>query len=181
MPIACETSRLVVRIRTLAALLLVTALGQAQAAGPTPSELAEARLWTAAHLEGSDVAKLPFSFFYGGKPSTELLANWQLKSEVRQLDPQRSQHTLRFTDPDSPVVLRCVVVQYHDFPCVEWTLYFRNTGQAETPILEDIQALDLSITRDGEEEEFLLHHCAGASSVKSDCINGSPRRMPGRS
>ena len=64
-------------------------------------------------------------------------------------------------------MLRCVVVQYHDFPCVEWTLHFQNAGQADTPILEDIQALDITLKRQGDDE-FLLHHCAGASSIKSD-------------
>ena len=35
-----------------------------------------------------------------------------------------------------------MAVEYRDFPTVEWTLYFKNTGTADTPILADIQALD---------------------------------------
>ena len=38
-----------------------------------------------------------------------------------------------------------MAVEYHDFPTVEWTLYFKNTGTADTPILEDIQALDVRL------------------------------------
>ncbi len=45
------------------------------------------------------------------------------------------------------------------FP-VEWTLTFQNTGDKETPILEDVQALDLSLTRPAQGE-FVLHGIKG--------------------
>jgi len=39
---------------------------------------------------------------------------------------------------------------------VEWTLYFKNNGTADTSILANIKALDASFTRPAEGE-FLLH------------------------
>ena len=48
--------------------------------------------------------------------------------------------------------MRCVSVEYSDYPVVEWTVYFRNAGNVNTPILERIEALDARWERpDGGE------------------------------
>ena len=132
----------------------------------TPQEMAEASRWLAAKFVG-EKPDLPISFVYDGKPSGELLPNWKLHRESKKLDPQRTEHTLTYTDPKSGLVLRCVAIEYRDFPTVEWTLYFKNTGAADTPILENIQALDAAWQR-GPLGEFLLHHDVGSPANKSD-------------
>jgi len=116
---------------------------------------------------GLFAAEPPFSFTYGRRASAELLKTWDLGRTVRKLDDQRSEHTLTYTDPRTRLVLRCVAVEYHDFPTVEWTLYFKNAGKADTPILADIQALDMRATREGKAE-FLLHHAVGSRASRSD-------------
>ena len=78
----------------------------------------------------------PFSFTYGDRRSTELLSNWELKRAARALDDRRTERTLCYTDPESGLVVRCVAVEYHDFPTVEWTVYLKNTSTADTPDLE---------------------------------------------
>jgi len=131
--------------------------------------------WVAANFEAEEPAGLPFSFTYGGQPSAGLLpplrgggtGGWELERSARHLDDQRTEHTLTYTDPKTGLVLRCVAVEYHDFPTVEWTLYFQNTGSAETPILENVQALDISLERSAEGE-FRLHHGAGSQANRSD-------------
>jgi alpha-galactosidase len=102
----------------------------------------------------------PFSFTYGGKPSAELLGTWKVERASRKLDDAGIEHTLTYTDPATGLVARCVGVEYHDFPTVEWTLYLRNTGAADTPVLADIQALDAVLRRD-PDCEFVLHHHTG--------------------
>ena len=67
---------------------------------------------------------------------------------------------MTYTDPRTGLEIRCVAVAYRDFPTVEWTVYFRNTGAVDTPILAGIQALDARWTRAGETG-FLLHHELG--------------------
>jgi alpha-galactosidase len=109
----------------------------------------------------------PFSFTYGGRPFAELRETWQVDRQVEKLDRQRTRHTATYADPKSGLELRCVAVEYHDFPTVEWTLYFKNTGKAETPILADIQALDLTLYR-GTGGEFLLHHAVGSPANGRD-------------
>ena len=91
----------------------------------------------------------------------------EIERSSKKLDEQRTEHTLVWNDPGSGLSVRCVVVEYHDFPTVEWTLYFKNTGSADTPILEDIQALDLRVSR-GEKGEFILHHNVGSPCAPND-------------
>ncbi len=88
-----------------------------------------------------------FSFTYGGLASFELLKNWPLVRTSRRLDEYRIERTLTYTDLKTGLLVRCVGVEYTDFPTVEWTLYFKNTGTTNTPILENIQALDAGFAR----------------------------------
>jgi alpha-galactosidase len=99
---------------------------------------------------------LPISFVYDGHSSDELLAVWPKKSARKKLDSSRTQHTLTWTDPRTRLEVRCVAVEYSDFPVAEWTVFFKNTGQADTPILENLQALDARFER-GTDDEFTLH------------------------
>ncbi len=118
-------------------------------------------------LAGPYAPELPFSFRYGGQTSRELLKTWITKRSERRLDERRTEHTLVWTDPRTGLDLRVVVVVYGDFPMVEWTLYFRNTGGGDTPILEDIQAIDTEFERNWEGE-FVLHHGRGSPNSPTD-------------
>ena len=111
--------------------------------------------------------EVPFSFRYGDRPSSDLLTTWELQRGSRRVDDQRSEHTLTYTDPRTGLVVRCVAVEYYDFPAVEWTLYFKNTGSAPTPILENIQALNTRLERNAEGE-FILHHSKGSQATPTD-------------
>ncbi|MBN2308302.1 MAG: NPCBM/NEW2 domain-containing protein [Candidatus Hydrogenedentes bacterium] len=101
-----------------------------------------------------------FSFTYGDRPSADFLASWKLERASRALDDARTAHTLTYTDPDTGLKVRCEGVQYQAFPTVEWTLYFENTGTADTPILADIRSCDLQFER-ADGAEFVLHHHKG--------------------
>ena len=103
----------------------------------------------------------PFSFRYANQASAQLLNTWVPKRDSRMLDERRVQHTLTYTDPKTGLLVRCVAVEYRDFPAVEWTVYFKNTSDKPTPILENIEALDTKLERDGDGE-FLLHHSKGS-------------------
>ncbi|HUT91314.1 MAG TPA: alpha-galactosidase [Thermoguttaceae bacterium] len=109
----------------------------------------------------------PFSFTYAGKSSAELLGNWQGKREAHKLDDRRTQHTVLYTDPETGLQLRCEAVEYRDFPTVEWTLYFKNTGTADTPILQSIRALDVGWQRH-DRTDLLLHHNVGSPADGTD-------------
>lgn len=135
--------------------------------GDARIRLADGRsLWLAdlpvGPLAGPYPAELPFSFRYGGQPSSELLKTWVFRRESAG-----NRHTLIWTDPRTGLEVRAAAVTYERFPVVEWTLHFKNTGTANTPILEDIQALDARFERNAEGE-FLLHHATGSPSSATD-------------
>ncbi len=176
------------KIRRLSeALLLVSGLlGQslAWAVAPTPEELAAASQWVAANLQASQpnatsqaapasetvaphLARPPFSFNYDSRSSDHLLKQWPVQQSSRDLDPRRTERVLIWSDPQTGLQVRCVTVEYHDFPTVEWTLYFKNTGTNATPVIENIQALELDLRR-GTNGEFLLHHNIGSPADGND-------------
>ena len=140
----------------------------AQAAKPvaSPTSQRSAAEFTAA-LVGNRTAILPFSFTYDGRPSRELLSRWTRSDSHVLLDGGRTRHVVRFLDPFTKLELRVEAVEYHDFPTVEWTLYFRNTAEHPTPILADVEALDVTWQRPADVE-YVLHHAAGSQANRLD-------------
>jgi alpha-galactosidase len=147
---------------------------QASAVSPTPEELDAAKRFAAEKLASADPSRLPFSFVYGSKPSSELLKTWQRQEKSETLDASRAKRTVLYTDPQSGLQVRCEAVEYRDFPTVEWTLYFRNAATAESPILEQVLSLDAAWQRGGDQE-FLLHHAVGSPANRNDY---GPREKP---
>ena len=123
----------------------------------TESELQQAHAWASAHFTR---ATMPFSFRYGERDSREFLPGWTFSETSRRLDERRTEITLTWVDPVTGLDVRCVAVTYRDFPAVEWTVYLRNTGAADTPLLELVQGLDARFART-PDGEFLLHHYSG--------------------
>jgi alpha-galactosidase len=112
-------------------------------------------------------ADVPFSFVYGGRPSAEFLKNWVVQRSTRRLDDQRTEIKVTYTDPATQLIVRCVVLQYDDFPIAEWTVYFKNGGAARTPILEKIQSLDERF-EDEPGVDPVIHHSEGSSDRATD-------------
>ncbi|MCF6286148.1 MAG: alpha-galactosidase [Candidatus Hydrogenedentes bacterium] len=173
----CVPGVLMRRIWACAILAGVLAAGSAVAVSVSTDEMAVVRQWMTGHFAGES-RTIPFSFDYGAKSSKSLLAGWTREVVSRKLDDARTERTFRFTDPASGLEVRCVVVEYADFPTVEWTVYFKNNGATDTPVLANIQALDTAFSRVGEEE-FLLHHSKGAQSKNSDYAPLETRLGPG--
>jgi alpha-galactosidase len=101
-----------------------------------------------------------FSFVYGGRPSSELLASWPCERQDVVLDERRIRHTICYVDPVTGLEVRCEGLLYLDYPMVEWTLYFKNRSDQSTPILSEIQAIDTRLEH-GSESEFVLFHNKG--------------------
>lgn len=143
----------------LTIIIICTLCFPALAVEPTRKEQSTCEKWTKEHLR-SEKSQLPFTFNYGGKSSSELLPSWKFNSTKREIGQYKTERILSWKDPESQLSVRCVVVEYRDYPAVEWTLYFKNEGNAPTPILKDIQALDSNFEREGGGE-FVLHTTRG--------------------
>ena len=112
-------------------------------------------------VKDTDVAP-PFSFVYGGKPSSAFINGWDVTRTENKVDGERTAHTLVYTDPKTGLEVRWEGVEHPAYKTVEWTLYFTNTGSADTPIISDIQALDVQLQR-STDCEFVLHYNRGDS------------------
>jgi alpha-galactosidase len=136
---------------------------RAKAEGPSPTgaEFALRDQWVGEHI-ARPAEKPPFSFVYDGERSGDLLGAWKSSQSVRKLDSSRTQTTQTYADPKTGLEVKCVTVTYSDFPTVEWTLFFKNTGKADTPILSEILAMDTKLVR-GANGEFVLYRIKGDS------------------
>jgi alpha-galactosidase len=137
------------------------------AQSPQASAIKAASDWATAKFTGSAFGanddKPFFSFVYGGKPSAELLPTWKVERSSTKLDANRTQYTITYTDSASGLLVRCVGILYGDYPTVEWTVYFKNTGDKDSPILENVQALDTEFP-----DQKLLHAFEGAHASPTD-------------
>jgi len=151
----------------LGALLMGATGRRVEAASPTAGEMGLRRGWVEANLGPTPPKAPPFSFRYGDAASATFLNAWTFARDAAKPDETRTRHTLTWTDPKTRLVVRCVAVEYLDFPTVEWTLYLKNTGQSDTPILADVQALDTVLQR-GDKGEFVLHYAVGSPCSAND-------------
>jgi alpha-galactosidase len=134
-----------------------------------PVGMTAKRAWVERHFTGAPNAQGPdpvvFSFTYADQPSAKLLPDWKPAVRSRKLDESRAESTWTWTDPSTALEVRLVAAEYSDFPVVEWTVYFRNAGQADTPILADIRGMDLSFARSPHDKpaprEFTLSTIRG--------------------
>jgi alpha-galactosidase len=159
---ASPATRRFSRIATAAAVSIVL-VGRCLCAAQEAEGRAEARQWFARHF-GADSRQAPFSFVYGDRPSGGLLPTWQTTTASDRHDSVRTERKLVWMDRESGLQVTCVAVEYADSPAVEWTVYFKNTGRANTPILQHILALDETLQKDGTGE-FVLNGISGDWSV----------------
>ncbi|MGC2403164.1 MAG: alpha-galactosidase, partial [Acidobacteriaceae bacterium] len=142
----------------VAVLWLLVQPAMAQTVNPA----GESSPWLQEHLLNSK-ASLPFSFVYGRESSQALLKRWPEKTATRELDRGRREYTLLWSDPKTGLQVRLTAVSYTGSRVVEWTEYFRNDGRLDSPILEDVQPLDISIPLTGNGIPVVLYSkgCGG--------------------
>jgi len=141
-------------------LVLLLGASVGSAVSVAPEEMQPSREWLEPYT-GNQAQPL-FSFNCDGKP----WVHGSVASTQTQ-ETRGTRHELIFRDASSSLQVRCSALQYKDFPTVEWTLYFRNTGSNDTAIISDIQALDAILQRHGKAE-FSLHHWAGSQATIDD-------------
>jgi alpha-galactosidase len=109
--------------------------------------------------------ELPFSFRYDGKGSASLLSRWPLQKQGQNADPQQE---FIWTDAASGLRITWRVRRFGDYPAVEWVLTFENTGASDTPILEDIQALNFRLNHSRKGLPYRVHGIEGGRSLPDD-------------
>ncbi len=109
-----------------------------------------------------------FSFRYQDRLSDSLLGQWKATRETRILDANRTARTQTWTDPATGLIVRCESIEYKDFPVIEWTLHLKNGGQSDTPIISQIQSIDVALSAADGAAGPILHHSRGSPAGKQD-------------
>ena len=103
---------------------------------------------------------IPFSFQYGGVHSSELLPHWTFSEKSQKL-PDRTQAEYRWLDPKTGLAVTAVVETLDQYPAVDWLLYFENTGDKETPLLENVAAADVGFLTSDRQNPVRIHTLTG--------------------
>ena len=122
----------------LVGVCLVMGAAPVTVAAERTDELAFHRNWAASK-------QLPFSFVYGGQSSSLLIGRWRRTVEEKTIDATKVRRTITLDDPDTGLQVRAALTVYTDTPGVDWTLYLTNKGDKDTPILEQVNALDVMV------------------------------------
>ncbi len=86
---------------------------------------------------------VPFSFGWNGRPFEAALPTWQREATESRTASGDKARTLRCIDPASGLHVRLEAVEYDGLPVVEWVVHLRNTGSRDTPIIDQLQAMDV--------------------------------------
>jgi alpha-galactosidase len=116
--------------------------------------------WADEDRQPLTAAATPFSFRYGGASSTALLKSWPRTADARD-NPTRIHHDVTWTDPKTKLRVRASVAAFKRYPAVEWLLEFENLGQQDTPLLADVQALNLELRTGYSRKPVRLHQLVG--------------------
>ncbi len=111
----------------------------------------------------------PFAFVYAGKASAGFIGKWSVTLEERSEGAKIIRTVVR-TDPSTGLRITAVYTIYRDFPAAEWVVRFKNTGRADTPIIEKVRACAVSF------EDFaasaagpvMLYRARGSNAARSD-------------
>lgn len=122
-------------------------------------------------------AGAPFSFVCGGAPSGELLGAWR-KSVQEETDGGRHRRTLSLTDPATLLEVRAVCTTWDDAAGVDWTVHFTNRGSADTPVLENLRALDAAV-RLGLGAAPVVRRLKGSTCAADDWLPFDTALPPG--
>lgn len=113
---------------------------------------------------------VPFSFRYGVADSASLLPTWKRTVELKDRDMgDRVQHRVFWDDPKTGLRVTAVASAFKQYPAVEWVLYFENRGKNDTPILENIQAMDAMLCP-RTSQPAVLHRIFGDSCSETSFL-----------
>ena len=83
----------------------------------------------------------PFSFLYDGSPSKEFWNKWKRSSSAKETADLK-EIRIQWADPKTGLHVIATVTVYKKYAAVDWVLSFENRGVHDTPLIENIQALD---------------------------------------
>ncbi|HRR95374.1 MAG TPA: alpha-galactosidase [Candidatus Ratteibacteria bacterium] len=104
----------------------------------------------------------PFSFIYNNIPSSSFINKWEKHIEKEE-ENNCIFYKISWIDPETSLLVKVDIKVFKDFPGIEWVVYFENKGSKDTPIIKDINALDISLATGNLHINPILHQLHGDS------------------
>src|ERR1700722_6968168 len=115
---------------------------------------------------------VPFSFTYDGKSSKEFLGSWQKSENVRSISDGRSVHTVNYIDSSTHLEVDWEVTRFPENDLIEWVVNLRNRGSQDSPLLEQIEPLDIDLpVHQGSPVTFHYAHGSTASALDYTAVD----------
>ena len=111
--------------------------------------------------------QFPVSFRYDDKEPAAFLPDWQTQWATGTTANGATPHTATLTDPKTGLECRCEVTTFAGLAALEWVVYFKNTGTADTPLIADIQPLDV-VFPTASSEDWRVLQARGSQSQLTD-------------
>lgn len=109
-------------------------------------------------------ATLPFSFNYGDKTSSSLLANVRPTLSTQVLSDVIRKTEIKWTCKDGLIVTLCVKT-YLDYPAIEYIAYISYDGQAKSQVITNLYGLDFLFYIKGKDK-LIIHTNKGDDCTK---------------
>ena len=106
----------------------------------------------------------PLAFRLGDRTQAEFLARAQ-RTHATRPHPSGTIHDFTYVDPTTALSCRVELLEFRDFPAVEWTVHFTNGGTRALPILTEVAALDLTWRCPGDA---FFYRAPGANETPCD-------------
>ena len=119
-------------------------------------------------LTGKVKAGEAFSFVYDGKSSKDFLSRWNQSETVKSFADGRELRVTTYRDPTGIEISR-EVTTFSEAAAIECILHIRNTGNRDTPIIENILPLNLHFAAPGTGK-IVLHYARGSMGTVEDYL-----------
>ena len=110
----------------------------------------------------------PFSFTYGGQPSSQFLKTWGYKVQRKLMPISGATNVVyTYTAPDGSLQVSCDVKIYRPQQAVMWVLRFKNTGREKSKTIANVRTTDL-LLHNNVVAPFTLHYTRGSNAGPDD-------------
>lgn len=110
----------------------------------------------------------PFSFTYGGQPSSQFLKTWGYKVQRKPMPISGATNVVyTYTAPDGSLQVSCDVKIYRPQQAVMWVLRFKNTGREKSKTIANVRTTDL-LLHNNVVAPFTLHYTRGSNAGPDD-------------
>src|ERR1035437_7739211 len=113
------------------------------------------------------LSSVPFSAKVGGRELRELVSGWAPQRSAMRFDGGVIERTA-WSDNATGLQVILHFRRFDKFLAVDWFVEIANIGQSETPMLEQIQALDATL--DVANWRVDLHHANGSLCQMDDFL-----------